>query len=163
VWHFLFGLRGRIARASFSLFLAIGFGVLLALMTALYAYDLLSGNYETGGPSPWPTTPSAIAGATVWFGALALLFISGLCVTLKRLHDLNKSAWWLLVFVVLPNALSSCGQIVRDRLPDEGVELGLGFDIVTLAILAWAFVELACLQGTTGDNRFGPDPLVRAG
>jgi uncharacterized membrane protein YhaH (DUF805 family) len=24
----------------------------------------------------------------------------------------------------------------------------------------WAFVELFCLRGTIGPNRFGPDPLI---
>jgi uncharacterized membrane protein YhaH (DUF805 family) len=30
------------------------------------------------------------------------------------------------------------------------------------AVLVWAFVELGCLRGTLGPNRFGPDPLVAA-
>jgi uncharacterized membrane protein YhaH (DUF805 family) len=25
----------------------------------------------------------------------------------------------------------------------------------------WAFVEIYCLSGTVGDNRFGPDPLAK--
>ena len=28
-------------------------------------------------------------------------------------------------------------------------------------ISLWAFVELYCLPGTTGSNRYGPDPLAR--
>jgi uncharacterized membrane protein YhaH (DUF805 family) len=27
----------------------------------------------------------------------------------------------------------------------------------------WGFVELGCLRGTAGPNRFGPDPLVVEG
>ena len=32
--------------------------------------------------------------------------------------------------------------------------------LAALAIFAWAFVELACLRGTQGDNRYGVDPLA---
>ena len=160
--HFLFGLRGRIARASFCLFLAVGFVLLLALLSALYVYDLQSGNYENGGPTPWPTSPLAIAGAALWFLALALLFVSGVAVTLKRLHDRDKSWWWLLVFVAAPNALSSVAQIWRDQYPLFG-EVGFVLDFTALVILVWAFIELACLRGSTGENRFGRDPLEKAG
>src|SRR6266487_727368 len=30
---------------------------------------------------------------------------------------------------------------------------------IGLAISVWAFVELGCLRGTPGPNRYGPDPL----
>ena len=158
--HFLFGLRGRIGRASFCLFLAIGFVLLLALFSALYAYDLLAGNYENGGPTPWPTSPLGIAGAVLWFLAVFVLFVSGVAVTLKRLHDRDKAWWWLLVFVAAPNVLSFLGQIWRDSYPTFG-EIGFVLDFTALVILIWAFIELACLKGTTGENRFGADPLVR--
>lgn len=46
----------------------------------------------------------------------------------KRWHDNNKSGWWTLITFV----------------PVVGP--------------LWAFVELGCLRGTIGDNRFGPDP-----
>ena len=31
---------------------------------------------------------------------------------------------------------------------------------VAALISLWAFVELYCLRGTVGDNRYGPDPLA---
>lgn len=160
--HFLFGLHGRIARASFCLFLAVAFVLLLALLSTLYVYDLLAGNYENGGPTPWPTTPLGIAGAVAWLTILVLLFISGVAVTLKRLHDRDKSWWWLLVFVIAPNVLSFLGATWRDQYPSFG-EIGFVLDFTALVLLVWAFVELACLRGTADENRFGRDPLVRAG
>lgn len=159
--HFLFGLRGRIGRASFCLYLAVGFVLLLALLCALWFYETVAGNYENGGPVPWPSSPLGIAGVGSWFLILALLFISGLAVTLKRLHDRDKGWWWLLVFVIAPNALSSLAQFWRDRYPSFA-EVGFVLEVLALALLVWAFVELACLRGSTGENRFGPDPLVRA-
>jgi len=87
---------------------------------------------------------------------LLLLYIPliwiGLAIGAKRLHDRGKSAWWLLVFYVLPGILSSLGNQMDD----------LGFlilHVVSFAITVWAFVELGCLRGTLGPNQYGPDPL----
>ena len=87
---------------------------------------------------------------------LLLLYIPliwiGLAIGAKRLHDRDKSPWWLLVFYVLPGILSSLGNQMDD----------LGFlilHVVSFAITVWAFVELGCLRGTLGPNQYGPDPL----
>ena len=87
---------------------------------------------------------------------LLLLYIPliwiGLAIGAKRLHDRDRSAWWLLVFYVLPGILSSLGNQMDD----------LGFlilHVVSFAITVWAFVELGCLRGTLGANQYGPDPL----
>ena len=50
-------------------------------------------------------------------------------VLAKRWHDRNKSAWWAFIHLV----------------PVIGV--------------LWTFVECGFFKGTTGKNRFGPDPL----
>jgi uncharacterized membrane protein YhaH (DUF805 family) len=34
------------------------------------------------------------------------------------------------------------------------------FSLASLAISIWAFVELGCLRGTAGPNKYGPDPLA---
>ena len=161
--HFLFGLRGRISRASFCLYAALAFIVLLALFASLYAYDITAGNPENAGPAPWPTSTPGLIAAGLWFLVLFLLFLSSLAVTLKRLHDRDKASWWLLVFVVAPNALSSAARLWRDTNPDIAGDLvSFALDMAAAVLFAWAFVELACLRGTTGENRFGPDTIPNA-
>ena len=55
------------------------------------------------------------------------LFLPGIAVSIRRLHDIDRTGWWLLI------AFTGIGLIVL-----------LVFD---------------CTKGTTGPNRFGPDPL----
>jgi uncharacterized membrane protein YhaH (DUF805 family) len=95
-----------------------------------------------------------VAGLTVMI--LIILYIPliwiGLAIGAKRLHDRDKSAWWLLVFYALPGILSTAGNELED----------LGFiilHIISFGITVWAFIELGCLRGTRGPNRYGPDPL----
>ena len=87
---------------------------------------------------------------------IALLYIPliwvGLAVGAKRLHDRDKSAWWLLVFYALPTILST----VADRVEDAQF---IVLHVVSFGISVWAFVEIGCLRGTVGSNRYGPDPL----
>ena len=93
------------------------------------------------------------------------IFVVGLWIvaaaTIKRLHDRDKSVWWILVFFIAPCLL---GKIV-DWLPDDSsvavvATYFLVFDMVGLYV--WGNVELFVLRGTSGPNRFGPDPLTSA-
>ncbi len=161
MWQFLFGWRGRISRASFCLFAAIGFVLFLVLMAALYFRQIMEGGYETGIPAPLPSTPLGIAGAGAWYLALFLLFVALLGVSTKRLHDRDRSAWWLLVFLIAPNALSSLGAIMKDRHLGQADLAALGLNVLATVLFIWGFIELACLRGVTGPNRFGQDPLKR--
>src|SRR6266508_4494464 len=87
---------------------------------------------------------------------LVILYIPliwiGLAIGAKRLHDRDKSAWWLLVFYAAPGILSTAGN----RLEAVGFII---LHVISFAISVWAFVELGCLRGTPGPNRYGPDPL----
>jgi uncharacterized membrane protein YhaH (DUF805 family) len=58
--------------------------------------------------------------------SLALLLPS-IAVAVRRLHDIDRTGWWLLI------AFTGVGIIL---------------------LIVWD-----CIQGTTGPNRFGPDPL----
>jgi len=92
----------------------------------------------------------------VTIAILVLLYIPliwiGLALGAKRLHDRDKSAWWLLVFYALPTILSTAA----DRMEDAEFIL---LHAVSFGISIWAFVELGCLRGTVGPNRYGPDRL----
>jgi uncharacterized membrane protein YhaH (DUF805 family) len=74
-------------------------------------------------------------------------------VVVKRLHDRNKSAWWLLLFYYCPPIAETLASL--NALDSAMVFL----NILSLAITLWAFVELGFLRGTFGPNRYGPDPL----
>jgi uncharacterized membrane protein YhaH (DUF805 family) len=91
---------------------------------------------------------------------LVILYIPliwiGLAIGAKRLHDRDKSAWWLLVFYAAPGILSTAGN----RMEEVGFII---LHIISFAISVWAFVELGCLRGTPGANRYGPDPLGTSG
>jgi uncharacterized membrane protein YhaH (DUF805 family) len=68
--------------------------------------------------------------SVVFFG-LALVYwlatlVPGLAVSVRRLHDIDKSGWFLLIGLI---------------------------PLVGIALLV-----LVCLDGTPGDNRFGPNP-----
>jgi uncharacterized membrane protein YhaH (DUF805 family) len=85
---------------------------------------------------------------------VALVWV-GLALAAKRLHDRDKSAWWLLLFYLGPVLLNGWG---RHAVSGGRVILGL----IAFAISIWALVELGFLRGTPGENRYGPDPLERA-
>ncbi|MGZ3378490.1 MAG: DUF805 domain-containing protein [Phenylobacterium sp.] len=92
---------------------------------------------------------------------LVALVVASLANTARRLHDRNKSAWWLLLFQGVPMILSALGVLLGLSSrgdPDAAGPSGL-LTLIELPILIWAFVELGCLRGSQGTNKFGEDPL----
>ncbi len=81
---------------------------------------------------------------------------SGIAVGIKRLHDRDKSGWWLLLFWLGPSVLSS-GNLSPNGIGDIGSNAILG--LAAFVLMVWGFIELGCLKGTAGPNSYGPDPL----
>jgi uncharacterized membrane protein YhaH (DUF805 family) len=81
---------------------------------------------------------------------VALVWI-GWAVGAKRLHDRDKSAWWLLLFYFAPPLLRTGGH--------EAGSTAIVLDLIGVGISIWALVELGFLRGTAGPNTYGPDPL----
>ena len=58
----------------------------------------------------------------------------------------------LVVFYAMPGILGHASSCMED----------VGFvilQLISFAIAVWGFVEIGCLRGTVGPNRYGPDPL----
>ena len=164
---YLFSFRGRINRAKiwlFFLILVIAYIVFGLVLNVAFGASLISFLMMLGTRPAALFAGGAVALPLILFGLFyALMFYIGLAVSAKRLHDRNKSATWLLVFIVLPLILNIVGAIVAPTDLSTGVPntnpIKIVLSLASVAISLWAFVELYCLRGTTGDNQYGPDPL----
>jgi len=83
-------------------------------------------------------------------------WVSALAIGVKRLHDRDRSGWWIVLLYFGPMVLEAA-QNSTESGTLASILLGLG----AFAVSIWALVELGFLRGTSGPNRFGPDPLQR--
>ena len=87
-----------------------------------------------------------------------LIFVPGLAVTVRRLHDINRSGFWLLV--PFGTLVIGVGLMISATMSGALVS---GFVSLFVAIGAYllsvvALIVFMCLDGTRGPNRFGSDP-----
>jgi uncharacterized membrane protein YhaH (DUF805 family) len=90
----------------------------------------------------------------VTFPVTAVFAWAYAATSIKRLHDRNKSGWWIVTFLVLPPLLNTLWDWL------DSPNLALLVSALAFCLSVWAFVELFCLRGSRGPNRFGPDPLA---
>ncbi len=141
-----FSFSGRISRVKYWLFFAV---YLISLL-------ILGGIATLLFPNPAPA--AAILYAIVALAWLFVMLIGSLAVGVKRLHDRDKSGWWLVLFYLVPALFSAAGRAAGEVGNLEG-QLVCG--LIAFAIGIWALVELGILAGTRGPNRYGTDPVDR--
>ena len=96
------------------------------------------------------------------YGPLSLilmlgLLVPGLAVTVRRLHDTNRSGWWILIAVIPYFIL---GVLTAGAIASGSMGAMASAGLLGLVAMAGAIVLLVfmVLPGTKGDNRFGADP-----
>ena len=115
MFNFYLSAKGRITRSDYWIKY---FLVFVGISIALTILDFATGHYDVEtGYGLFSTIFSIIA---IW---------PGFAISFKRLHDRNKSAWWMLLMFI-----PIIGWI-------------------------WLLVEIGFLRGTVGPNDFGDDPL----
>jgi uncharacterized membrane protein YhaH (DUF805 family) len=138
----LFSFTGRLNRARFWLANIVLFMVSLVLAPIRILSAVLIA-----------TSPLSLAGLIAYL----LVLFACLAVAIKRLHDRDKSAWWLLLFYLVPLILQTIAYYTA---PGTGaVEVRVILGLACLFIVIWCLVDLGFLRGTAGTNRYGPDPL----
>jgi len=96
-------------------------------------------------------------------------FIPGLAVSWRRLHDINRSGWWigggylaiaLYTLVILGSALSIGGTADAGGLELAPLLIAVLSIIFGLGIVIWAIAVLVffCTDTKAGMNRYGEDP-----
>jgi uncharacterized membrane protein YhaH (DUF805 family) len=151
-WNFFFGFEGRINRAKCWRAMLLN-SFCLVMFMLIVPLNLGS---SFGNTDPKWGAPLVIG---LLLGTLGpAIIISTWCFTaiaIKRLHDRDRSGWWMVVFFIAPPLL--------DKLWDWLDHPSAAFFVSLLGavVSVWAFVEIFCLRGTRGPNRFGSDPLAR--
>ena len=84
------------------------------------------------------STVGIVLSFALWVVGSVFCFCACLPVTVRRLHDVNLSGWWLLLF-----RIGAC-------IPYVG----------WFAAIA-EFIIVGCLDGTAGENKYGSDPKGR--
>jgi uncharacterized membrane protein YhaH (DUF805 family) len=84
--------------------------------------------------------------------AVAAFLLTLIVVAMKRLHDRDKSGWWLVIFYGIPFLLDSGSYSVVSDYP-------LYLTGPATLINLWGLIELGFLRGSRGPNRFGEDPI----
>jgi uncharacterized membrane protein YhaH (DUF805 family) len=123
-----------------------------------------------GGSSSLATETSGAGagiGAATHTGVLGGIFmlatfIPSLAVAIRRLHDSDRAGWWVLVGFgpyLLAIALMVVGVMTGQLglLATGGLLMMIGF------VGAIVLLVFMCLPGTSGPNKYGPDPLDPSG
>jgi len=148
----LFSFTGRINRGRYWLAVLI--------YTAVWTTFIAASLVWLGGLDIDNLFSFAGAGLVIWLIGFLLFIVltwSGLAVGIKRLHDRDKSGWWILLFWLGPSMLGGWQTTTPNLTGGFLLSLAAG------AIAIWGFVELGCLRGTSGPNQYGPDPLAYPG
>jgi len=153
--------QGRIGRRTFWL------GYVLPLFLASIVASILDaafGLVPSGDAMPMDATQVGPLAAIV-----SLLSIwPSLAGSIKRLHDRDRSGWWiggfyLLGGIVVVTTLASAWVTLATRSPAEAwsllVVVSMGGGVLLIGYALWLIVETGFLRGTPGPNRYGPDPL----
>lgn len=124
-WVSLFSFKGRINRAGYWWLQLVGLsGILVSQFYSALLFVFL----------------------LVWIPIF-------LTVTVRRLHDLNRSSWWLLLFVGAPGATTTAIDLVGSS------SLRLAIALVSVILETWCILDLGFRPGEVGPNRYGADPL----
>jgi uncharacterized membrane protein YhaH (DUF805 family) len=177
---FLFDFVGRINRARFwlSMLIIAGWMVFLSALAIGSAKIFGSGTVDEFGfdindifrlidaggyPSAFETIRSGNTASADYLIPLSFYAIGTplflwiyIATSIKRLHDRNRSAWWIVPFFVIPGLYGEFG----DRLPSSYPVFALSLAVPVFWF--WGVIEMCVLKGTMGPNRYGADPLARA-
>jgi uncharacterized membrane protein YhaH (DUF805 family) len=156
----LFSFKGRIQRLYWWL-TSLVVGVVTGMTTS--TLDFVAQSYGIGMVDPEtqqfePTGPIAVALFAV---AIVNLWVN-FALTVKRLHDRDRTGWWLVLqtlLLIVAIALFVVAFAVPEEQSTPWFVVASVAGVIALGVTLWLFVEIGFLRGTQGPNRFGPDPL----
>lgn len=128
----LFSFEGRVPRSIFW------FHLIGSLVVSFFIYMLVLGNIRDSIEED-VSILTAVFFYYYWLIPFDLVLLwTSIAIMIKRLHDLNKSGWYVLVFYV-------------------GIFIPL-INIIIAIMGLIGFIYLGFIRGTVGQNQYGNDP-----
>lgn len=172
-WYLL-GFRGRINRAKYWLAMAVCIGwMIFSLWMVVLAIGLL-GAAGLLPDKPYsihidvqkifglldPATYRAVSrsdlvGIAGYLISMPVVLWIYLANSIKRLHDRDRSGWWMVPFFVLPGLVGQFSSWLGDFDGHGLISLAAGL------LYLWGGIEMYLLKGSPRTNRFGPSPLPK--
>lgn len=154
---------GRSRRMEFWMFILFQFIVNMVFVVLMMALGGLALMADGGGMQ----NVAAAGGVVLVLYVLNMLFalvllIPNIAVSIRRLHDTNRTGWWLLA-PILPYGVSIVFIVLATLVPDLAIVAGIVAVVGIVAFLGLGIMLLVFyfLDGTPGPNRFGHDPKQR--
>lgn len=142
----------------FQMLLGVAFWVLLAIAGGS---ALMMGG---GDPNALAAAGGFVMIVFALYGLVSLaLLIPAIAVTVRRLHDTNRTGWWVLA-PIAGYVVMIVGTVMAASSPDNpgfGGTLALVGGLIAL-VLALVLLVFMFLEGTRGPNNYGPDPKGEA-
>ncbi|HMC91839.1 MAG TPA: DUF805 domain-containing protein [Allosphingosinicella sp.] len=149
---------GRSRRMEYWMWVVFQMLVMMAFWV-LMLVTLGSAAMSTARGSPTGLMAAGGAALVIW-GVMMLVWLAfiipGLAVAVRRLHDTNRSGWWILapiagyVIMFIGISMAAGGSSIGGLLTAVG---GIAALILAIMLLVFMFLE-----GTKGPNKYGPDP-----
>jgi uncharacterized membrane protein YhaH (DUF805 family) len=159
----LFSFKGRLQRLYFWL-TSLVVGVVTSMVSSTMESVAQSFGFGFIDPDTNAFEPSVPLGVLLSVVGVLNLWIN-YALAAKRLHDRNRSGWWLLaptVTLLIAIAFAFVTLSLPEGHREPSNTIGIIFVFATVALGLWLALEIGFLRGTPGPNLFGPDPLAPA-
>ena len=164
---------GRSRRMEFWMWQVAKF--LFSMVMWVVIVVLFGAAFATMGPTKDPASIAAVGGGVIIVMLIACIiglaiFIPDLAVSVRRLHDTNRTGWWILApvgsyfltFIIAGGAMAAVGGGSGD--PGAGIAVASILALICMLATFGLFIMLIIfyfMEGTPGPNRYGPDPKGR--
>jgi uncharacterized membrane protein YhaH (DUF805 family) len=156
--HLLFSFNGRINRAQYWLSCLI-LGILG--FVGIASFMMMSiGSAVVGAKDPAAGLQGLLAGAAFIVPFCAFLAWAGFAVQVKRFHDRGRSGFLTLIPLGLTLIATTIliGAAISNATPQAVAESLQPFVLAGWAVNLWFFIDLGCLPGVEGPNKYGNPP-----
>jgi uncharacterized membrane protein YhaH (DUF805 family) len=151
VFNLFFGIEGRINRATWWM-CGLVFMVVNMILSAIIR-GLLASMDQLGHAGPLAQNDAGIGGL-----ASLILMYPMIAVGVKRMHDRDKSGWWIAAFIapgLLLGLLLPVAAAAGTSLHSGLAWLVMVLTGLTILSIIWNVIECGFLGGTAGENEFG--------